>query len=268
MVFEKPVIETHELMNALDPIHGRGQLEFESLRNAGILSIGVAPANGNQNPERPVRTLYCSLNRDAISAVRGGYSEVARELSQHAQRIERDRIGPWLKAAYEASPGDVSEEIPGEARAWREWLDQALFGPYVDSDEIVGPVLDAAREIAEVRDRYAPEDPYLRIMIGRIWKIGEPFTEIRPEKTASEESVVVNTEEVFALGLRLGDPVVIRQEELQPGISLTTVERGLEPRQRISTLSGQPMPAHLETLLDSCELSPRTRLVPPLRQLA
>jgi hypothetical protein len=269
MVLEKPIIEKHELMKAIDPIHGRGDSEFDRLRNAGVLSMGVAPESGSQSPASNPHALYCSLNRDVISAVRGGHAEVARELGRHAQRIEQDRIGPWLRSAYETSPPQVAGEVNGGARAWREWLDQAFFDSFsLDADEIVGPVLDAVQDIAEVRDRYASEDPYLRIVVGRIWKIDETFTEVRPEQGAGAESFVVKTEEVFALGLRLGDPVVIRQEELQRGISLTTVERGLEPRRHISLVSGQPMPGHLETLLESSELGGRAHLVPPLRQLA
>ena len=152
-------------------------------------------------------------------------------------------------------------------RAWREWLDRAFFD-FAQSDEIVAPVLDAAQDIAEVRQRFTAEDPYVRVMVGRVWRIDDRFAEIRPEQVVAEESVVVGTEEIFDVGLRLGDPVVIRQEELQAGISLTSVERGLERRQQVNPVSGQPILAHVKELLDSSELGVRTRLVPPLRQIA
>lgn len=254
-------------MRALDPIHGRGEPEFERLKGSGLLSTGLTPFRGSSGQASLGAALYCSLNRDAISAVRGGHAEIALELSRHAQRIERDRLAPWLEVALaENSPGHTEEVAPG-GRAWREWLDHAFFDS-VHSDEIVAPVLDAAKDIAEVRNRYAAEDPYVRFMAGRVWRIDDRFAEIRPDQAVAEESVVVGTEEIFELGLRLGDPVVIRQEDLQAGISLTSVERGLERRQQVSTVSGQPILAHVEALLDSSEIGARTRLVPPLRQLA
>lgn len=267
MVLEKPIIEKKELMRALDPVHGRGGPEFERLRSAGVLSGGIAPPTGLPSKGVPVTTFFCSLNRDAISAVRGGHVEVAHELSRHAHRIEHDRLASWLGIAFAENPPAESGEIPVGARVWREWLDQAFFGPS-QSDQIAAPVLDAARDIAEVRQRYTAEDPYVRVMVGRVWRIDDRFAEIRPEQAATEESVVVGTEEIFELGLRLGDPVVIRQEELQAGLSLTSVERGLEPRQHVNPISGQPVPVHLEELLDTSELGVRTRLVPPLRQIA
>jgi hypothetical protein len=169
--------------------------------------------------------------------------------------------------AFAENPPAESEEITVGGRAWREWLDRAFFDS-AQTDEIVAPVLDAAQDIAEVRQRYTAEDPYVRVMVGRVWKIDARFAEIRPEQAAAEESVVVGTEEIFEVGLRLGDPVVIRQEELQAGISLTSVERGLERGQQVNPVSGQPILAHVDELLDSSELGVRTRLVPPLRQIA
>lgn len=267
MVLEKPIIEKRELMRALDPVHGRGEPEFERLRGAGVLSTGIAPSQGPPGQAGLSAALYCSLNRDAISAARGGHVEVAHELSRHAQRIERDRLGPWLEIAFAENPPAESEEVAVGGRAWREWLDRAFFD-FAQSDEIVAPVLDAAQDIAEVRQRFTAEDPYVRVMVGRVWRIDDRFAEIRPEQVVAEESVVVGTEEIFDVGLRLGDPVVIRQEELQAGISLTSVERGLERRQQVNPVSGQPILAHVKELLDSSELGVRTRLVPPLRQIA
>jgi hypothetical protein len=268
MVFEKPVIEKHELMKALDPIHGHGELEFERLQSADVLSTGVAPANGTSGRKGRVRVLYCALNRDAISALRRGHGDIALELGKHARRIEREQITPWLTAVHDAHRPNVVEDAPGDGRAWREWIDQALFERGLDAEDLSEAVLDVVREIAEVRERYASEDPYIRITVGRIWRVDETFTEVRLEEAPKDESFVVQSHEVFALGLRLGDPVVIRHEELHPGIFLTTIERGLEPKQRIGRVSGQPLPAHLEHLLDSSTLGSRTRLVPPLRQLA
>jgi len=267
MVLEKPIIEKRELMRALDPIHGRGEPEFERLRSAGVLSTGIAPSQGPASQTGLGAALYCSLNRDAISAARGGHVEVAHELSRHALRIERDRLAPWLEIALAENLPTDSEEGAVGGRAWREWLDRAFFDS-AQSNEIVAPVLDAAQDIAEIRHRYMAEDPYVRVMVGRVWRIDDRFAEIRPEQAVVEESVVVGTEEIFEVGLRLGDPVVIRQEELQAGISLTSVERGLEQRQQVSPVSGQPILAHVEELLDSSELGARTRLVPPLRQIA
>lgn len=254
-------------MRALDPIHGRGEPEFERLKGAGVLSRGIAQWQGPPRQGGLGAALYCSLNRDAISAVRGGHVEVALELRRHAQRIERDRLAPWLEKALAEHPASDPEEVAVGGRAWREWLDRAFFDS-VQTDEIVAPVLDAAQDIAEVRQRYAAEDPYVRVIVGRVWRIDDRFAEIRPERAVAEESVVVGTEEIFEVGLRLGDPVVIRQEELQVGLSLTSVERGLERRQQVSPVSGQPILAHVEELLDSSEIGARTRLVPPLRQIA
>ena len=70
------------------------------------------------------------------------------------------------------------------------------------------------------------------------------------------------------MGLRLGDPAVIRHEELSPGILLTTLERGLERNGRLSRVTGQALPRHLDDLLDSSQLTDRSRSVRPLRRMA
>jgi hypothetical protein len=265
MVIEKPVIEKTELMKALDPIHGRGKAQFQALRQAGVLTPGVAPGHGSS--DRGVPLLFCSLNRDAISASRRGLGDVAKEFGKHARRIEEEQIAPWLTNAFEAYDASSASSEGDERRIGQRWLKHVLFQLTADSEEIAEPVARAAASIAEVRDRFAPEDPYVRFVTGRIWRMDDAFSEIRPEGQ-NLESIVVSTEEIYALGLRLGDPVVVRHEELQSGIYLTTVERGLEPSRRVSPISEQPVPEHLDQLLDSAELGARTRIARPLRQLA
>lgn len=269
MVFEKPLIDMRELRRALDPIHGRGDQEFDRLQQAQLLSTGIS--TGDQRQDQQL-TLYCSLNRDTISAIRRGRIDVARDIRQHAERIERETLGPWLGMAagsWAASDEPVLEleEDPVTATTW---IDRMLFASGRPGEtEVAEPVWNAAREVTEIRARYQEEDFNVRLTLGRVWRIDDALSEIRPELASLEESFVFQADEVLTAGLRLGDPVVIRHEELGPGIFLTTLERGLDRSARTSRVSGQPLPRHLEELLDSAALPSRNRVVRrPLRRVA
>jgi hypothetical protein len=271
MVFEKPVIDKRELMRALDPIHGRGEREYERLRKADLLSVGVTANQNQASSARHGLTLFCSLNRDAVSAVRRGHPETASEIRQHAERIERETIEPWLRGALDRDlgPGRGVVELPDEGTRQQDWIDRVLFVAKRNGDpEVPEPVWNAAREVAEIRDRYQDGDAHVRLTVGRVWNIDDAITEVRPELLPSGEAFAFFTDEVLAAGLRLGDPVVVRHEELSPGIFLTTFERGLERTSRVSRVSGQPLPRHLDELLDSSELTARTSTTMPLRHLA
>jgi hypothetical protein len=268
-VFEKPIIDMRELLRAIDPVHGQGASDYESMREANLLSHGVWMGRPHDTDSTRALALYCSLNRDAVSSARRGHLDTAAEIRGHAERIEREQIQPWLEAAVgteQALPTVIPEDVES-ARAWREWLDRALFGGGDNGQtKVAEPVLEAAREVAEVRSNYEGDDLNVRLTIGRVWRIEDHLTEVRPESLG--ESYAFPTKEVFAAGLRLGDPVVIRHEELSPGVFLTTFERGIESARRISRLSGQALPTHLGELLKSVKLrkhQPRTR---PLRQLS
>jgi hypothetical protein len=266
MVLEKPILARSELVRALDPIHGQAGSELDRLQGLKILSSGISPRILGASGPHAKHAFFCSLNRDAVSALRSGHESAAFELGQHAQRIETEQLTPWLSAALALrAPDEI--DIEADPSDERGWLDSALFGG-TGSEELVEPVFVAAREIAEVRARFSADDPSLRVSVGRVWRIEDGFTEVQIEPASPEQSVVVGTDEVLSLGLRLGDPVVIRREELQPGLTLTTVERGLEPTRRIGRFSQRPQPTHLEELLDSSEIGARVRRVRPLRQLA
>jgi hypothetical protein len=271
MVLEKPLIDKRELLRALDPIHGRGAGEYGRLRQAQLLSTGVR-AEIPQFTGSSGLTLYCSLNRDAISAVRRGHTEKARDIREHAERIEQDTIAPWLEGLSESWPLSEARELDiadddDDARA--DWINRVLFnGPATGDAEVAEPVWSAAREVAEVRSRYEEEDANVRLTIGRVWTIDEVFSEVRPEAPAIDESFPFFVDEIFTAGLRLGDPVVIRHEELARGVFLTTLERALERVTRVNRVSGQALPPHLDALLDASRLQPRRRATRPLRRLA
>ncbi|MGA8363145.1 MAG: hypothetical protein WB709_01345 [Solirubrobacteraceae bacterium] len=271
MVFEKPIIDKRELLRALDPVHGRGGVEYDRLRRARLLSMGVTDEGADSGSAKPAIELFCSLNRDAISAVRRGHTQTARDIREHAQRIERSTIGPWLKAtnALQPTPEEARLELSPEDDGRQSWIDRVFFAVDSDDDsEVAEPIWNAAQEVAEVRAHYEEEDATARLTVGRVWKIDEIFSELRALTPSVDNSFAFFSDEVFAAGLRLGDPVVIRHEELAPGIFLTTLERGVERDRRVSRISGQPLPRHLDELLDSSELAPRKRLVRPLRQIA
>lgn len=271
MVLEKPIIDARELMRALDPVHGRAKREYDLLRQAELLSLGIA-ANGRAN-RTPLagRTLYCSLNRDAISAVRRGHTETARDIRAHAQRIERDTLGPWLEAALDSwldVSADAMDDPVDEDRP-NDWVDRLVYAGQPDYEgDVAEPVWDAARDVAEVRARYDGEDTNVRLTIGRVWRIEEVFSEVRAATSLGTDSFAFFTDEVLSAGLRLGDPVVVRHEELGPGVFLTTLERAIERSRRVSRVTGQTFPRHLDDLLDSTELSRRKRSTRTLRRLA
>ena len=242
-------------MRALDPVHGRGEGEYERLRRARLLSTGLRTKNNLGVAEAgQALTLYCSLNRDAISAVRRGHSDIAREIHDHAQRIETTMIAPWLEAVSESWLSfDASASEPvDEDDVLCGWTDHLFFAAAPGGEQSVAePIWDAARAVAEVRTKYAQDDPHVRLTIGRVWRMDDSLSEIRPESPDLEESFAFFTDELLEAGLRLGDPVVIRHEELGRGVFLTTFERGLERAVRTSRISGQPLPQHLEELLDT-----------------
>jgi hypothetical protein len=271
MVFEKPIIDKRELLRALDPVHGRGDGEYERLRRARLLSRGLGDEGAESEVSKSAVKLFCSLNRDAIGAVRRGHTKTARAIRDHAQRIEHDTIAPWLQALNESQPTREETElgVPLEDDARRSWVDRVIFaaGPGGEG-EVAEPIWSAAHEVAEVRAHYQDENATARLTAARVWKIGETFSEVRAQTPSPEESFAFFTDEVFTAGLRLGDPVVIRHEELGPGVFLTTLERGVERDLRVSKVSGQPLPRHLEELLDASQLASRRRLVEPLRRVA
>ena len=139
MVLEKPLIETRELLRALDPVFGRGREQFELLSADAILSSGVAAPwpTADASDSR----LFCSLNRDAVMAFRHGNAEAAQVMRAHAERIERDTIAPWIDALVgePASADDATE------------FDRVFYTEASDErSEFAEPVWLAAQEIAEV----------------------------------------------------------------------------------------------------------------------
>jgi hypothetical protein len=268
MVFEKPIIDTNELLRALDPLGTGPAREFDRLRTARVVSTGMV-APGFRSPVRsdPVR-LYCALNRDAIISARHGDSATASEFRRHAERIERETLVPWLQAAAEAPEVDLDVLSPKGEQELGDWIDDLLFGPPTDGEaRVVEPAVIAARDIAEVRAQLSESEPRASLIVGRVWAIGDVFTDVRPIDTVLEDSFAVFSEEVLSAGLRLGDPVVVRHEELAPGLSLTTVERGLEDSRRVSRITGQPLPRHLDELLDAASLGSSRQFARPLRRL-
>jgi hypothetical protein len=263
VVFEKPVIDERELVRAIDPVHGH-VAAFGRLQRAGILTTGVA-TDDTRN-----RRLYCSLNRDTVSAVRHGNNTVAQELRSEAERIEAETITPWVHALKDLGVGETSgSDIDAPTQLQGDWVNRLLFGAEPESDdEIAEPIWRAANEIAEVRSRYGQDDVGIGFSAGRLWRIGETFGEVRAFEAISEGSFVFLTSEILSAGLRLGDPIIVRHEQLAPGVLLTNIERGVEKVRRYNRLSGEPLPAHLEELLDASSLSSRTHDVPPLRRVA
>ena len=179
MVFEKPIIDKHELMQALDPVHRRGEVEFERLTNAKLLSRGVK-TDANRPHTHIGGTLYCSLNRDAISAIRHGHVETAGEIRNHAERIEADMIAPWLELVGEASNVDdeIALELDSEERAEQKWMRRVLT--VVDEaheGEVGQAIWEAAQEVAEVRAQYEGLG-ISHVTIARVWRINEEFSEL------------------------------------------------------------------------------------------
>ncbi len=160
MVVEKPIIDTQEILRALDPIHGRARREFGELRQHKLLTTGVA-IRSEQSAPGDAFTLYCSLNRDTISALRHGDTGRARELRQHAQRIEQDTLAPWLMeiAEGDASWSTSNVELSSRADTTRTWLDRALYAQHVDEvQDVPEPIWTAVNEVADVRRRYTDHD--------------------------------------------------------------------------------------------------------------
>jgi len=272
MVFEKPLIDTRELMRALDPVHGRDEREYRRLQQARLLSGGVTGWDPRHRSSSQRLTLYCSLNRDAISAVRRGHPDAARELRAHAERIEQDTLAPWLATIRESwAEAEVEDvELDDSGGGSVSWIDHMLFPTFrPGATEIADPVWDAAREVAEIRTRFEAESPSVRLTIGRVWRIDDALSEVRPELPSLDESFAFSADEVLEAGLRLGDPVVIRHEELAPGVLLTTLERGLDRSVRTSRLTAQPLPPNIDGILEDSALSERHHVVGrPLRYVA
>lgn len=270
MVVEKPIIDTQEILRALDPIHGRARREFGELHRDKLLTTGVAIGSDQSAPGEAF-TLYCSLNRDTISALRHGDTGSARELREHAQRIEQDTLAPWLREIAQGTTSwNTSDfELSSRADATHTWLDRALYAQHVDEvQDVAEPIWTAVNEVADVRRRYTDHGLGARVTTGRVWKIDSVLSELRPEGPSPEASFAFLTDEVLAAGLRLGDPVVIRHEEVGPGVLLTMLERGLEKGAKTGRVSGQALPRHLDELLDAVSLRGRTRSVRPMRRFA
>jgi hypothetical protein len=275
MVIERPLIEKRDLINVLDPIHGHGEAEYRRLRQAHVLSPGlvVHPRDGSRL--QGTVTFYCSLNRDLISAFRDGRMEAAGRIRGHAERIERDSLRPWLDEVLKSDAwidDDRQDETPldtlGEGRPF-EWISRALYSDdLMGREELSRYIWEAACKVSEVRARLSPDDLKTHVTLGRVWKIDDRFAQVRTGESDVSESFVFFAEEVFAAGLRLGDPVAIRHEELRAGVLLTSLERGLEAQVCPPRLSNTPLPAHLDQLLDEESLGKRIRPVQPLRRVA
>jgi hypothetical protein len=161
-----------------------------------------------------------------------------------------------------AAPDEPIVELEEDPAVSGNWVDLMLFAaPTAGEVEVAEPVWSAAREVAEVRARFTEEDVNVRLSVGRVWRIDDALSEVRPEVPSVDESFVFRADEVLNAGLRLGDPVVIRHEDLGPGVFLTTIERGLDRSARTSRVSGQPLPRHLEDLLDASALQTRNQVV-------
>jgi hypothetical protein len=265
MVYEKPIIDERELLRAINPLHARGRERLRRLQHSEVLTMGVAvdAAAGTR--------FYCSLNRDTLSAYRHGKRSVARELREEAARIEAQTIAPWVTALQEYSSADEKQQLDGvqASRLRDEWMERAVFGIEHGGDEAIAePVWRAANEIAAVRARYEPHDVGAGLIAGRLWHVGEVFAEVRAFPPNADQQFAFLTEEILSAGLRLGDPIIVRHEELAPGVLLTQIERGLEQLHRHNRLSGDPLPVHLEDLLDASSLGQKTSEVPPLRRVA
>lgn len=270
VVVEKPIIDMQEILRALDPIHGRAHQELGELRRDKLLTTGVAIRTEHSAPGDAF-TLYCSLNRDTISALRHGDTGSARELREHAQRIEQETLAPWLMEITEGGASWSTSDVEPSSRTdpTRTWLDRALYAQHVDeAQDVAEPIWTAVNEVADVRHRYTKHGLGAQVTTGRVWKIDRVLSELRPEGPSPEASFAFLTDEVLAAGLRLGDPVVIRHEEVGPGVLLTMLERGLEKGASASRISGQPLPRHLDELLDAVSIRGRTRSVRPMRRFA
>jgi hypothetical protein len=265
VVYEKPIIDERELLRAINPLHGRGRERLRRLQRSEVLTAGVPVDQVSRG------RLYCSLNRDALSAYRHGKMRVVHELRDEAERIEAETIAPWVAALREYSFADEEgqPDLESSRSPRNQWMERAVFGIESIGDEAIAePVWHAANEIAAVRARYEAHDVGTGVIAGRLWRIGDVFGEVRAFPPNADQRFDFLTDEIFSAGLRLGDPIIVRHEELAPGVLLTQIERGLEKERRHHRLSGDPLPVHLEDLLDDSPLGQRTSEVPPLRRVA
>jgi hypothetical protein len=268
MVFEKPVIDKSELARALDPLHNGRDANFRSARFSPGVLAGWAPTEAGARGDLK---LFCSLNRDAVVAIRHARFDLAEELLDHANRIERETLAPWLTAANPRFLRCIREDRQIDSRPDVDsWAEHLFFAPRgSDQIEVASIVWEAAQDVAQVRSQLGlGEDPATRVSLGRITSIGREYTDLEPEEETISDLPALFTEEVLAKGLQLGDPVVVRREKLAPGIILTTFERALEHETKVSPLTGRRVPSRLDQLLDDGAQSPRTHAVRPLRRVA
>lgn len=268
MVVENPLMDRREFLRAVDPIWGRGEDELARLQADQVVSAGIVWRETASSRRRAAGRLFCSLNRDAVTAVRQGHADAARGIGQHARRIENETLRPWLDATSDASAEPDAGDIVEPDRSGTHWIDRVVPRHSGDSRSLPEPLWKAANEIADVRARFGDAIGAVRLTPAHVWRIDETFAEVRPEDSLLDEPFAFFSDELLAAGLRLGDPVVVRHEQLVPGHFLTSIQRGLERPARVDRVSGQPQPRHLEGLLDSAALRPRVRQRGSLRRVA
>ncbi len=271
MVFERPLIDRGDILDALGPIRHRAELSYRWLRRNELLSRGIALRLRGDGTLQGSAIVMSALNRDVVAAVGADDLTLAKELSTRATRLE-EQLGAWIERADLAQShrtainGGAGSDLWVPNRPAERWSRQALRWAHDDAPELLDELAAPAAELSKMRSEFTPHLPLAQVTLSRVWRIGRHETELRPLR--GDQPFAFLSSEVLDAGLRLGDAVAVRHEEVSPGTVITTLDPAVDVARRRESLSGRRVPGHIEALLEERPPGQRSEEPAPLRRVA
>ena len=174
MVFERPLIDRGDILDALGPIRQRAESSYRWLRQNRLVSPGIPLRPREDGVFHGSAIVLSALNRDAIVATRVNERGLAQELSQEAARLE-EGLAAWIESAeFGQGPGARDHDHPViEAilslpdRPSERWSRRTLRWAQDDAPELLDGLLPLAADLTNVRDRLTLRLPLAQVTMSR-----------------------------------------------------------------------------------------------------
>lgn len=272
MLFERPLIDRGDLLDALGPIPQRAELSYRWLRKRGLISPGVSVRPRRAGALYGSAVVLSALNREAIAALRVNDLNSAREVSLEATRLEHE-LKDWVEAVEAVRPPDEQEDLAAPDTAlWRpdhpgdRWSRRMVRHLEVHAPDLLMQLSASADALSRARVRLPPQVPLAETTLSRVWRIGRDHAELRPVNEGPNFAFL--SAEVLRGGLRLGDALLVRHEEIAPGTVITTLDPAVEIAPRGSRLNDYRSVPHVGALLEEQPPKKRSEDPKPLRRVA